>query len=139
VPGAGAVCAPRLLVACGDQRHRSTAADERQQSAGLAPVTARRGNNPWVHWRRQGPTFLRQTFVAWAAPSTPHSCWALTYAQQQRDKGASHQAAVRALAFNGIRMLFRGWQHRPPDDASVSLHALHPRGSPLLPNLARGS
>jgi hypothetical protein len=114
LPGAGAVFAPRLLVAFGEPRHRDTSADELQKYAGVAPVTERSGNKSWGHWRLQCPTFLRPTCVEWAAASTQHSFWARTYSQQPRDKGASHQAAVRALAFTWIRMLLRCWPNRTP-------------------------
>src|SRR6266850_873933 len=97
-PGAGAVLAPRLLVAFGEPRDSYASAEELQQYAGIAPVTERSGNKTWVHWRLQCPKCLRQTFVEWAAESTRHAFWARTYDQQQRDKGGSHQAAVRALA-----------------------------------------
>jgi transposase len=136
LPGAGAVFAPRLLVAFGEQRERYASADELQQYAGIAPVTERSGNKTWVHWRLQCPTFLRQTFVEWAAESIRHSFWARAYYQQQRDKGTSHQAAVRALAFKWIRVVFRCWQNRTPYDESVYLTALKQRGSPLIHNLA---
>jgi hypothetical protein len=96
VPGAGAVFAPRLLVAFGAPRERLTSADELQQDAGSAPVTARSGQQSWGHWRLPCPTFLRQTFVEWAAESTRHAFWAQVYDQQQRDQGKAHQAAVRA-------------------------------------------
>jgi hypothetical protein len=112
-------------------------ADELQQYAGIAPVTERSGNKTWVHWRLQCPTFLRQTFVEWAAESIRHSFWARAYYQQQRDKGTSHQAAVRALAFKWLRVVFRCWQNRTPYDESVYLTALTQRGSPLIHNLAR--
>ena len=105
LPGAGAVFAPRLLVAFGEQRERYTSADELQKYAGLAPVTERSGKQSWGHWRLQCPKFLRQTFIAWAAASIRHACWAQAYYQQQRDKGKAPQAAVRALAFTGIRIL----------------------------------
>jgi transposase len=136
LPGAGAVFAPRLLVAFGEQRERYASADELQQYAGIAPVTERSGNKTWVHWRLQCPTFLRQTFVEWAAESIRHSFWARAYYQQQRDKGTSHQAAVRALAFKWIRVVFRCWQNRTPYDESVYLTALKQRGSPLIHTLA---
>jgi len=139
LPGAGAVFAPRLLVAFGEQRERFTSAEELQQYAGIAPVTERSGKKSWVHWRWQCPTFLRQTFVEWAAESLRHSFWAQVYYQQQRDKGKSHQAAVRALAFKWIRSLFRCWQDRTPDDESTSLQALHRRGSSLIQHLAKAS
>jgi transposase len=138
LPGAGAVFAPRLLVAFGEPRDRDASADALHKEAGIAPVPARSGNKSWVHWRLQCPTFLRQTFVAWAAASTRHAFWARAYYQQQRDKGASHQVAVRALAFTWIRLLFRCWQERPPYDESVYLNALQRRGSPLIHNLAHG-
>ena len=135
LPGAGAVFAPRLLVAFGEQRERYASAEELQKYAGIAPVTERSGKKAWVHWRLQCPKFLRQTFVEWAAESTRHSFWAQVYYQQQRDKGKAHQAAVRALAFKWIRILYRCWQERTPYDESVYLQALKRRSAPLLHNL----
>ena len=137
LPGAGAVFAPRLLVAFGEQRARFSSAEELQKYAGIAPVTERSGKKAWGHWRLQCPTFLRQTCVEWAAESTRHSFWAQVYYQQQRDKGKAHQAAVRALAFKWIRMLYRCWQDRTPYDESVYLQALKRRSAPLLHTLAK--
>jgi transposase len=139
LPGAGPVCAPRLLVAFGAQRARYASAAALQQYAGIAPVTERSGKKSWVHWRLQCPQFVRQTFVEWAAESIRHSFWAQIYYQQQRDKGKAHQAAVRALAFTWIRMLYRCWQERTPYDEATSLQALTRRGSSLLQNLAKVS
>ena len=139
LPGAGAVFAPRLLVAFGEQRERFTSAEELQKYAGIAPVTERSGKKSWVHWRLQCPTFLRQTFVEWAAESTRHAFWAQVYYQQQREKGKAHQVAVRALAFKWIRILYRCWQDRTPYEESVYLQALKRRSAPLLHNLASGS
>ena len=137
LPGAGAVFAPRLLVAFGEQRERYASAEELQKYAGMAPVTERSGKQSWVHWRLQCPTFLRQTCVEWAAESIRHAFWAQVYYQQQRDKGKAHQAAVRALAFKWIRILYRCWQDRTPYDESPYLQALHHRGSSLMQNLAK--
>jgi transposase len=139
LPGAGAVFAPRLLVAFGEQRERYASAEELQKYAGIAPVTERSGKKSWVHWRLQCPKFLRQTFVEWAAESIRHSFWAQAYYQQQRDKGKAHQAAIRALAFKWLRILYRCWQDRTPYDESTYLHALNRRGSSLIQNLANGT
>src|SRR5215831_5241121 len=139
LPGAGPVFASRLLVAFGEQRARYATAAELQKYAGIAPVTERSGKKSWVHWRLQCPKFLRQTFVEWAAESIRHSFWAQVYYQQQRDKGKAHQAAVRALAFKWIRILYRCWQERTPYDESVYLQALKRRGSSLIQNLAKAS
>jgi hypothetical protein len=99
-------------------------------------VTERSGKKSWVHWRLQCPKFLRHTFVEWAAESLRHSFWAQVSSQQQRDTGKAHQAAVRALAFTWIRILYRCWQERTPYDASLYLQALKRRNAPLLHNLA---
>ena len=132
LPGAGASLAPRLLVAFGEQRDRFNNAAELQQYAGIAPVTERSGKKHWVHWRWQCSTFLRQTFVEWAAQTINKSFWAGVYYRQQRDKGCNHQAAVRALAFKWIRILYRCWQTQTPYNEAVYLKALKRRGSPLL-------
>jgi hypothetical protein len=139
LPGAGAVFAPRLRVACGAQRERSAAADALHKDAGLAPVPARRGKTTWGHGHWPCPTCLRPTCVAWAAASLRHACWARTSSQPPRDKGTAPQAAVRARAFQWSRSLLRCWQERTPYEASVSLHALKHRGSPLLHPVVHGS
>ena len=139
LPGAGPVFAPRLLVAFGEQRERFSSAAELQQYAGIAPVTERSGNTCRVHWRRQCPKFLRQTFVEWASESIRHSFWARAYYAQQRAKGSTHQAATRALAFKWIRILYRCWQTKIPYNESTYLNALARRGSPLIRNLANVS
>ncbi|MEE8060110.1 MAG: IS110 family transposase [Pseudomonadales bacterium] len=135
LPGAGPSLAPRLLVAFGEQRQRYSNAADLQKYAGVAPVTERSGNKHWVHWRWQCPTFLRQTFVEWAAQTINKSFWAGAYYRQQRAKGCTYQAAVRALAFKWIRILYRCWQTRTPYDESKYLKALERRGSPLLKQL----
>ncbi len=58
-------------------------------------------------WRWRCPKFLRQTFVEWAAQTINKSFWAGAYYRQQRNKGCSHHAAVRSLAFKWIRILYR--------------------------------
>jgi transposase len=135
LPGAGPQLAPRLLAAFGEQRERFHGADELQKYSGIAPVTERSGKKSWVHWRWQCPKFLRQTFVEWAAQTINRSFWAGAYYRQQRAKGSSHQAAVRALAFKWIRILYRCWQTSTPYDETTYLNALRKRGSPLIRNL----
>jgi transposase len=135
LPGAGPHLAPRLLAAFGEQRERFSGADQIQKYSGIAPVVERSGKKNWVHWRWQCPKFVRQTFVEWAAQTINKSFWAGAYYRQQRDKGSSHPAAVRALAFKWIRILYRCWQTRTPYDESTYLNALKRRGSPLLKQL----
>ncbi len=60
---------------------------------------------------------------------------ARAYYEQQRKRGKGHHAAVRALAFKWIRILFRRRQQRTPYNEQIYLKALARRGSPLLPQL----
>jgi transposase len=131
LPGAGAVMAPRLLAAFGSQRERYTSANEVQTFSGIAPVREASGKKQWVHFRWAAPKFLRQTFHEWAGHSIAYSAWARAYYQQQRDRGSDHHAAVRALAFKWIRILFRCWKDRVAYDENKYLAALAKRGSPL--------
>ncbi len=135
-PAAGQVFAPRLLTAFGEQRERYPNASDLQRYAGVAPVTQRSGNSCWVHWRWSCPTFLRQTFVEWAALTIPRSFWASAFYRQQRSVGKSHQAALRALAYKWIRILHRCWSMRQSYDETLYLNALKKRGSPLLKFIA---
>ena len=133
LPAAGSVFTPRLLTAFGEDRDRFQSAAEVQQYTGIAPVTERSGRKTWVHWRWQCPTFVRQTFVEWAAKTIYRSFWAGVYYHQQRKKGATHQTAVRSLAFKWIRILYRCWKSRTPYNETTYLKALQRRGSSLVP------
>ena len=134
LPGAGPVFTSRLVAAFGEDRERFQSAAEVQRYSGIAPVTERSGNTSWVHWRWACPNFIRQTFVEWAEKTVHRSFWAGVYYRQQRSKGASHQTAVRALAFKWIRILYRCWQSRSPYNESLYLKALQRRGSSLVPH-----
>jgi hypothetical protein len=50
--------------------------------------------------------------VEWVGETIPRSFWAKAFYEQQKAKGASHAAAVRALAFKWIRILHRCWLDR---------------------------
>jgi len=134
-PGAGEVLAPRLLAAWGTDRKRFQGAKEMQDFCGVAPVTERSGKKSWVHWRLACPKFLRQTFHEFAAQSRLKSPWAKAYYEQMRERGLWHQAAVRALAFKWIRILYRCWKSHTPYVEARYQQALRRRGSPLARTL----
>jgi hypothetical protein len=67
----------------------------------------------------------------WAGHSIAQSEWARVFYQQQRHKGKGHHAAVRALAFKWIRVVFRCWKDGVAYDESQYLATLAKRGSPL--------
>jgi transposase len=132
LPGAGAVFASRLTAALGSDRGRWQSADELACLAGIAPVIERSGQSCWVRWRYFCPKFLRQTFHEYAGESIRHSFWARAYYESQRSKGKSHHAAVRALAFKWVRIIFRCWQTRTAYDEVKYLESLRRKGSSLL-------
>src|SRR5262249_58399148 len=71
LPGAGAVLAPRRLVAFGAQRARDASAAALPKSAGLAPGPARRGTPARGHLRLPCPTFLPHPSRARGPASRP--------------------------------------------------------------------
>lgn len=131
-PGAGAALAPRLTAAFGADRDRFEAASEIQQFSGIAPVTEKSGKQHWVHWRMACPKFIRQTFHEFADHSRRWSSWARAYYQLQIQRGKKHHAAVRALAYKWIRILFRCWKKRVPYQEEIYLTSLAKRQSLLL-------
>lgn len=131
-PGAGPVCAPRLAAALGTNRARWHSATELQSYSGIAPVTERSGKALWVHHRLACPKFLKQTFHEFADQSIRFSAWARAYYDQQRGRGNDHHAALRALAYKWIRILFRCWKDRKPYDEATYAAALHRHGSALV-------
>ncbi|MGH7218847.1 MAG: IS110 family transposase [Nitrospiraceae bacterium] len=117
-PGAGPALAPRLVAAFGTDRSRFASAQEIQKLSGIAPVTKKSGPSCWVHRRWACPKFLLQTFHEYARLSRPQSVWAEAFYQRKRAEGKKHHAAIRALAYQWIRILYRCWQdHTLYDEA----------------------
>lgn len=115
-PGAGPVMAPRLLATLGTHRERFASAAELQCFTGVAPVSVTSGQQKWIHWRWACSKFDRQTVVEWAGHSRKKCAWAREYYQKQRDKGKTHHAAVRALGYKWLRILYRCWKDDVPYD-----------------------
>src|SRR5215813_361530 len=136
-PGAGKVLAPRLLAAFGADRDRFQTALEVQEFSGIAPVTERSGKAIWVHRRLACPKFLLQTFHEFANCAWRFCAWSKLYYQLQRSRGKDHHAAIRALAYKWIRIMFRCWKERTPYDDSLYVKSLTKRGSHLAAGLNR--
>lgn len=134
-PGAGAAMAPRLLAAFGTDRQAIDSAESMQTSSGIAPVTKRSGKSCTVHRRWACPKFVRQTFHEFAGHSIGFCDWARAYYQQQRQRGKKHHAAVRALAFKWIRILYRCWKTHTAYNENTYINALRDKQSPLAASL----
>jgi transposase len=139
LPGAGEVYPSRLLAMMGTQRDRWTTAAELACLSGIAPVLERSGQSVWIRWRYFCPKFMRQSFHEYAGESVKHSFWARAYYEQQIAKGKSRQAAVRALAYKWIRIIWKCWQTRTPYSEVKYLEALRKKGSSLLSYAAKNA
>lgn len=131
-PGAGDALAPRLLAAFGTDRQRFDQAAQMQQISGIAPVTVRSGKMLHHSRRRACNRFLRQTFHEFANHSLAHSSWAKAYYDMMRAKGLKHHAAVRALAFKWIRILYRCWKKHTHYNEIHYYQQLVKQGSPII-------
>lgn len=129
LPGAGPAMAPRLIAAFGTQRDRYATAAAIQCYSGIAPVTESSGKQKWVHWRWACPKFLRQTFHEWAWMSNKEVVLGENFYDQQRDRNKSHHAAVRALSFKWLRIVFRCWKDSVPYDEARYALALQKRAT----------
>jgi transposase len=131
-PGCGNALTPRMIAAFGTRRDRYRSAEELQSFSGIAPITRASGQTQKVYFRWAAPKFIRQTFHEFAACSIAESDWARAYYEFQRnEKKKGHHAAVRALAYKWIRILFRCWKDSVLYDEGVHLRNLQRRNLPL--------
>src|SRR5438046_1127592 len=124
LPGAGSVHAARLTAALGSDRSRWPSADELVRFSGIAPIIERSGKQFRIRWRYFCPKFFRQTFHEYAAQSIQDYFWARAYYYQQRAKGKEHHAAVRALNFKWILLLWKRCQTRTTDNEVIYRESL---------------
>ncbi len=134
-PGAGRATVPRLIAAFGTRRERYQSAFEVECQSGIAPVHIASGKTDRVSVRRACQKFTRQTFHEFAGQTIPRCAWAKTYYLAHCHKPQQHHAAVRALAFKWIRILFRCWKDRLPYDEQLYLTSLRRRSGLLGPAL----
>lgn len=131
IPGAGDALVPRLIAAFGDDRDRYQSAEQIQCYSGIAPVTEQSGKTRHVYCRRACPKFLRQTFHEFADHARKWNTWSKIFYEHKRLQGFKHQAAVRALAFKWIRIIFQLWKTRTTYNDQQYLKQLQKRNSPL--------
>jgi hypothetical protein len=137
-PGLGPILGARVAALLGSDRERFVSNDELQRLTGVAPITKRSGGTQGlvtVQRRIKRPKFLHQTIVEWAAQSIQTSAWARAFYDMQRADGHGHWAALRALGFKWLRVLFRCWKNTTLYDEIRYIDALAKRGSPIIKHL----
>jgi len=138
LPGAGDALVPRLIAAFGSDRQRYQNAEEVQCYSGIAPITKQSGQSKHVNKRLACPKFLRQTFHEFADHARKWSRWSKAFYKMKRAAGMKHNAAIRALAYKWIRILFRIWKTREPYCEQRYLAQLTKKNSPLTKFLPTG-
>ena len=83
------------------------------------------------------PKFLRPTFQQFANWFVKWCRSAKAYYLKQRGRGNQHQAAIRALAYKWIRIIFRCWKEHIPYNDSLYIDSLRRRGSPLVEDIEK--
>lgn len=137
--GLGMALGPRVIALLGSDRSRLTDATQLQLLTGIAPVTVRSGGTHGtvsVHRRLKRSRFLHQTIVEWAGCSIANSAWARAFYEQQIEVGHGRYAALRALGYKWLRILFQCWKTKTHYDEATHIKALKQRGSPIASRLA---
>ena len=137
LPGAGPVFGPRLLASLGTRREDYPKAANLQRASGIAPVTKQSGHTKHVHRRYRCSVFFKQSIHEWAGESRFHSAWAGAFYEMKRAAGMKHHAAVRALAYKWLRVLWRCWQDRVVYVEEQYLAALKKHHSPIIECLSK--
>lgn len=136
LPGAVDALVPRLIAAFGSNRDRYQTAAEIQAYSGIAPIEAQSGKSCWIAQRLFCPKFLKQTFHEFAEQARRWSTWSRAFYELRRSQGMKHNAAVRALAFKWIRIMFRLWKTRTTYSEKEYITQLKTRKSPIVPFLS---
>jgi hypothetical protein len=138
LPGAGPALAPRLLAAMGSDRNRFSSFREVAEYSGIAPVTVRSGKSKCVHRRFACSQFVKQSFHEFAGQSIRYCAWARAYYDHKRAEGKGHNAAIRALAYRWIPIIYRCWQDHVPYNEAMHLESLRQKRPTWLASLPDG-
>jgi transposase len=120
LPGLGTVLGARVLAEFGDAPTRYADSKARKSYAGTAPITRTSGRKRTVHRRTAGNRQLAATCSWWAFCSLTPSEGASRYYRALRDRGKTHQQALRALANRWVGILHGCLQHRTPYDETTA-------------------
>jgi transposase len=97
-PGLGPILGARVLAEFGDDRDRYTCAKSRKNYAGTSPITRASGKKKVVAARIVHNDRLIDALMSQAFAALNASPGARAYYDQQRARGAAHNAALRQLA-----------------------------------------
>ncbi len=132
LPGAGDALVPRMIAAFGSDREKYTSAEQIQNYSGISPIIVQSGKSEQANKRVACPNFIRQTFHEFADHARKWSRWSKAFYNMKRAAGVKHHAAVRALDYKWLRIIFRLWQNKETYNEQTYLQQLQRNNSPLL-------
>ncbi len=120
LPGLGVVLGARVLAEFGDDPHRYADAKARKNYAGTAPITRASGKSRVVLARYARNRRLADALYQWAFSALSRSPGARALYDSQRARGATHHAALRALANRLVGILHGCLRHRTTYDETTA-------------------
>jgi transposase len=127
LPGLGLVLGARVLAGFGDAPNRYKDGKRRRCYAGTAPITRASGTRRVVLARIARNRRLADACGLWAFAALTRSPGARALYDRQRQRGATHHQALRALANRLVGILHGCLRHRATYDETIAwAHALAP-------------
>jgi transposase len=120
LPGLGLVLASRVLAEFGDAPNRYKDAKGRRCYAGTAPITRASGSRRVVLARVARNRRLADACYLWAFAAINGSAGARALYDRQRERGATHHQALRALANRLVGILDGCLRHHTTYDESIA-------------------
>ena len=114
LPGLGVVLGARVLAEFGDDPHRYADAKARKNYAGTSPITRASGKSRVVLARYARNRRLADALYQWAFSALTRSPGARALYDTQRARGATHHAALRALANRLVGIMHGCLRHHTP-------------------------
>ena len=127
LPGLGLVLSARVLAEFGDAPNRYKDGKRRRCYAGTAPITRASGTRRVVLARVARNRRLADACYLWAFAAITRSAGARTLYDRQRQRGATHHQALRALANRLVGILDGCLRHHATYDETIAwAHTLTP-------------
>jgi transposase len=121
-PGLGPILGARVLAEFGDDPHRYADAKGRKNYSGMAPITRASGTKRLVLARYARNRRLADALYHQAFTAVNVSPGARAYYDRQRDRGATHHQALRALANRLVGILHGCLHHHARYDEATAWH-----------------
>ena len=120
LPGLGLVLGARVLAEFGDAPNRYKDGKRRRCYAGTAPITRASGTRRVVLARIARNRRLADACYLWAFAAITSSAGARALYDRQRERGATHHQALRALANRLVGILHGCLRHHTTYDESIA-------------------